>query len=145
MCNVKDNNKEFAYGLLRLAMGVNMFVHGLVRFPKLDEFSNWMVGYFQDTFLPEILVTILAYSIPFVEFIVGLLLILGLFTRQALLVGALLMVVLIFGSCLKENWEWAAFQMIYAIFFFMLSYFIELNKISLDKLRGKCNCEENKQ
>lgn len=145
MCNVKDNNKEFAYALLRLAMGVNMFVHGLVRFPKLDEFSNWMVGYFQDTFLPEILVTILAYSIPFVEFIVGLLLILGLFTRQALLVGALLMVVLIFGSCLKENWEWAAFQMIYAIFFFMLSYFIELNKISLDKLRGKCNCEENKQ
>lgn len=144
MCNVKDNNKEFAYSLLRLAMGVNMFVHGLVRFPKLDEFSNWMVGYFQNTFLPDYLVSILAYSIPFVEFIVGILLILGLFTRQALLVGALLMVVLLFGSCLKENWEWAAFQMIYAIFFFMLSYFIELNKISLDKLRERCNCEENR-
>ncbi|UTJ07843.1 DoxX family protein [Arcobacter roscoffensis] len=144
MCNTKQNSKDLAYALLRLAMGVNMFVHGLVRLPKLEAFNTWMLGYFQDTFLPEFLVNIMSYTIPFVELAVGVLLILGLFTRQALLAGALLMVVLLFGACLKENWEWAAFQMIYAIFFFMLSYFIELNKVSIDKLRGKCDCEENK-
>ncbi|MGP2655636.1 DoxX family protein [Malaciobacter sp. WC5094] len=139
MCSTKENSKDFAFALLRLAMGVNMFVHGLVRLPKLEGFNTWMVGYFQDTFLPEFLVSLLAYTIPFVELIVGALLILGLFTRQALLAGALLIVVLLFGACLKENWEWAAFQMIYAIFFFMLSYFIELNTVSIDKLRNKCN------
>ncbi|RXJ98450.1 DoxX family protein [Arcobacter sp. CECT 8989] len=143
MCSTKQNSKDLAYALLRLAMGVNMFVHGMVRLPKLEGFNTWMVGYFQDTFLPDFLVSLLAYTIPFVELIVGALLILGLFTRQALLVGALLIVVLLFGACLKENWEWASFQMIYAIFFFMLSYFIELNKVSIDKLRGKCDCEEN--
>lgn len=140
--NSKQKTIELAYLILRLTMGANMFVHGIVRIPKLDSFNIWMVEYFQDTFLPDFLVSLLAYSIPFIELTVGIFLIVGLFTRQALLVGALLMAVLVFGSCLKENWEWAAFQMIYALFFFTLSYLIELNKFSVDSI--KCKSSANK-
>lgn len=133
----KQGNIELAYLILRLTMGVNIFVHGLVRIPKLDSFSVWMVDYFKDTFLPEFMVSQLAYSMPFMELIIGALLIVGLFTRKALLAGALLMVVLIFGACLRENWEWASFQLIYALFYFVLSYFIDLNRFSIDTLFNK--------
>lgn len=131
--NSKQCDMELAYLMLRLTMGVNMFVHGLVRLPKLDAFNIWMVDYFKDTFLPEFMVSLLAYSIPFIELIIGIFLIIGLFTRKTLIAGALLIVVLLFGACLKENWEWAAFQMIYALFYFALSYFIDLNRFSVDK------------
>lgn len=135
--NSKQGNIELAYLILRLTIGVNIFVHGLVRIPKLDAFNVWMVDYFKDTFLPEFMVSQLAYAMPFMEFIVGALLIIGLFTRKALLAGALLMVVLIFGACLRENWEWASFQLIYALFYFILSYLIDLNKFSIDNMIQK--------
>ncbi|QKJ23630.1 DoxX family protein [Poseidonibacter lekithochrous] len=141
----KQKTIELAYLILRLTMGANMFVHGIVRIPKLDSFNIWMVEYFQDTFLPDFLVSLLAYSIPFVELAVGIFLIVGLFTRQALLIGALLMAILVFGSCLKENWEWAAFQMIYALFFFTLSYLIELNKFSIDSIRCKSSANKDEK
>ena len=74
---------------------------------------------------------------PFAELIIGVLLILGLFTSRALLLGALLITVLVFGSGLQENWNVMSSQMIYAIFFFILSYLIELNRFSLDRIREK--------
>jgi len=75
--------------------------------------------------------------IPFAELIIGLLLIFGLFTKRALLLGALLITVLVFGSGIKENWNVMSSQMIYAIFFFILSYCIDFNKFSIDSLQQK--------
>lgn len=78
-----------AYLLLRLAIGASMFGHGLVRLPKLNAFSDWMVGSFEKSILPQALVVPFSYVLPIAEFTVGLLLILGLFTRQALIGGGL--------------------------------------------------------
>lgn len=131
----KQKTIELAYFILRLTMGVNMFTHGVARLLDLEKFNMWMIGQFNDTILPEFLVSLSSYMIPFAELIIGVLLILGLFTSRALLLGALLITVLVFGSGLQENWNVMSSQMIYAIFFFILSYLIELNRFSLDRIR----------
>ena len=133
----KQKTIELAYLILRLTMGVNMFTHGVARLLDLDKFNGWLISQFSNTILPEFIVSISSYMIPFVELIIGILLILGLFTSRALLVGSLLIVALVFGSGLQENWNVMSSQMIYAIFFFILSYLIELNRFSLDRIRGK--------
>lgn len=129
--------KKLAYTLARLTMGVNFFAHGLVRLPKLQGFKNWMVEYFQDSILPLWSVKIWATLLPFFEFGIGFLLILGLFTHQTLLVGASVMLFLILGSCLKENWEWVGFQMIYALYFFFLLIYVEYNEYSVENIFSK--------
>ena len=135
MNDSKQTTIQLAYFILRLTMGVNMFTHGVARLLDLEKFNMWMIGQFSDTILPEFLVSLSSYMIPFAELIIGALLILGLFTSRALLLGALLITILVFGSGLQENWNVMSSQMIYAVFFFILSYMIELNKFSLDNLR----------
>lgn len=137
MNDTKQKTLELAYLILRLTMGVNMLTHGIARMLNLDGFNTWMIGQFSKTILPEFMVSISSYLIPFVELIIGILLILGLFTSRTLLVGALLIVALVFGSGLQENWNIMSSQMIYAIFFFILSYLIELNRYSIDAIREK--------
>ncbi len=127
-----EKDKVLAYTLLRLTMGVNMLGHGIVRIPKIFGFRDWMLEVFSSSLLPDFLVDLFGLSLPFLELGLGVLLVLGLFTRQALHFGALLILALIFGSCLVEKWDWVAFQMIYALFYFTLSLFIDLNQISLD-------------
>ncbi|WP_246296990.1 DoxX family membrane protein [Flavobacterium inviolabile] len=70
-----------AFLLLRLAIGASMFGHGLVRLPKLNAFSSWMTGNFENTLLPQIIVLPFSYVLPIAEFGIGLLLLLGLFTK----------------------------------------------------------------
>ena len=135
MNDSKQTTIQLAYLILRLTMGVNMFTHGVARLLDLEKFNMWMIGQFSDTILPEFLVSLSSYMIPFAELIIGVLLILGLFTSRALLLGALLITILVFGSGLQENWNVMSSQMIYAVFFFILSYLIELNRFSLDNLR----------
>ena len=135
----KQQTIELSYLILRLTMGINMFTHGIARVLNIEGFNSWMMGEFSGTILPEFMVNISSYMIPFAELIIGLLLIIGLFTNRALLLGALLIVILVFGSGIKENWNVISSQMIYAIFFFILSYFIELNRFSIDRLKQKDN------
>ena len=135
MNDSKQTTIQLAYLILRLTMGVNMFTHGVARLLDLEKFNMWMIGQFSNTILPEFLVSLSSYMIPFAELIIGVLLILGLFTSRALLLGALLITILVSGSGLQENWNVMSSQMIYAVFFFILSYMIELNKFSLDNLR----------
>ncbi|HEX8022964.1 DoxX family membrane protein [Mucilaginibacter sp.] len=120
--------------LLRLAIGASMFGHGLVRLPKLNGFSNWMVGAFEKSMLPKAMVTPFSYLLPIAEFIIGLLLLSGLFTKPALIAGALVMIILILGSCLIENWEILPSQLIHAAFFAVLLQFAANNTYSLDNL-----------
>jgi thiosulfate dehydrogenase [quinone] large subunit len=126
--------KEYRLGyvLARIAIGVSMFGHGLVRLPKLEGFKNFMVQNFENSMVPEFLVTPFAYSLPILEFMVGILLIIGLFTRQALVLGAILMIMLVFGSTMIENWGIIDSQLIHAFIFIGLLLGINYNYWSLD-------------
>ena len=124
---------SYAYLIMRLAVAASMFGHGLVRLPKLSAFSGWMVDSFKDSLLPQILVTPFSYVLPVAEFTIGLLLLLGLFTRQAAIAGGFTMMLLIFGSCLTEHWDFVPSQLLHVAFFTLVLQFIATNSFALDR------------
>jgi len=117
--------------LLRLAIGASFFGHGLVRLPKLAAFSGGMVTTFKKSMLPELLVTPFSYALPVAEFLIGLLLLSGLFTKAAAIAGSVVMLVLIFGTCMIENWEALPSQLIHIAFLVTLLQFIQSNSWAL--------------
>ena len=130
-------NNTISFLILRLAIGTSMFGHGLVRLPKLDKFSGWMVNSFKDSILPSALVTPFSYGLPIAEFLIGILLLIGLFTRQALIAGGVVMILLIFGSTLTENWEFLVTQLIHTAIFALLLSNLSYNSYATDKLLKK--------
>ncbi|HXB07217.1 MAG TPA: DoxX family membrane protein [Puia sp.] len=123
-----------AFLLARLGIGMSFFGHGLVRLPKLSTFATHMAVPFRHSILPESLVTLLAYILPFLEFGIGLLLLLGLFTKQALIAGAVIMILLIFGTTAIEQWQNLDSQFLHLAFFAGLLPFVDqYNIYALDK------------
>lgn len=132
-------NQQLAYFFLRITMGINFFGHGAIRLPKIPKFSDGMVEMFKDSILPQPLVYGFGTILPIAEFLIGILLIVGLYTRQALTAGAIVMIILIFGSCMIERFDNAGGQMLYAFMYFFLLFYIEHNYLSIDNKRIKKN------
>ncbi|MBP2615610.1 DoxX family protein [Chryseobacterium jejuense] len=126
-------NKNIAYFFLRLSMGINFFGHGLVRLAKLNDFADGMTKSFEKSWLPQLFVQMFSTTLPFLEFIIGVLLIIGFKTRIAAIAGASLIILLLFGSSTVENWEAMGIQMIYAGLFYLLISRMDDNHLSLDK------------
>jgi thiosulfate dehydrogenase [quinone] large subunit len=118
------DNKTLSVHLLRISFGVNYFFHGIVRIPNLEKFVSGMQITFQDTLLPEILVTPLAYIIPFAEIIIGIFLLLNKFTRETIIATFVLMNILVIGSSFAQKWNLVGLQATYIGFLFILLYFI---------------------
>ncbi len=129
---LRKSDIVLAYTFLRLVFGINMFVHGLVRIGNIPGFVESQVGLYKDIAIPAFLIAIPAYLIPIVEFAVGLLLILGLQTRNALIANFLLMMTLMFGVCLLQKWDTAGSQLIYNLVLFILLAGCNFNLISVD-------------
>jgi thiosulfate dehydrogenase [quinone] large subunit len=64
-----------------------------------------------------------------------LLISLGLFTRNALVAGSLVLLVLQIGSSLAQNWPVVGDQLVYAVIFFILLTFSKRNRWSVDFVR----------
>lgn len=126
-------NTKTAYFFLRISMGINLLGHGLVRILKLQDFASGMMKGFETSWLPPPIVYLFGMTLPFVELIIGLLLLVGFKTRIATIAGASLIIVLLFGSSTVENWEAMGTQMIYAGLFYILITRIEDNCLALDK------------
>ena len=125
--------KEYvAYLMARLVMGMSFFGHGLIRLTKLNSFSSTMLKEFEKSYLPPALVLPFSYALPFFEFITGVLMLLGLFTRFASVLGVLIMLALIFGSSMIEQWPNVFSQIVYGAYLAALYLFIDYNKFSLD-------------
>lgn len=70
-----------------------------------SNFSASLEKMFHATVLPHILVRTFGYTLPWIEGTVGLLVLLGLLTRYALIGGALVILMLTFGSTLVQDWN----------------------------------------
>ncbi len=127
-------DRKLAYLVLRFMLGLSILMHGLVRLPHLTAFADATVKLFVATPLPAILVRLFALTLVFLEIAVGLLLVLGLWTRTALLLGALLMASLIFGTALRSDWSTLAIQLFYAFLYATLLATREYNSYSIDAL-----------
>lgn len=127
-------DRKLAYLVLRFMLGLSILMHGLVRLPHLTAFADATVKLFVATPLPAILVRSFALTLVFLETAVGLLLVLGLWARTALLLGALLMAFLIFGTALRSDWSTLAIQLFYAFLYATLLATREYNSYSIDAL-----------
>jgi thiosulfate dehydrogenase [quinone] large subunit len=130
--NDQNYMKPLSFVFIRLAIGISMFGHGLVRIPKLNSFSEGMVGNFSQSYLPTQLVTPFSLVLPFLELFLGIALLLGWKTRIAGIGGALLMLLLMFGTSMIENWSALPSQMIHLLFFVLVHEFHQVNTFSLD-------------
>jgi thiosulfate dehydrogenase [quinone] large subunit len=93
--------------------------------------------YFEKTpLIPKESLPIFAFTIMWAETIFGLLMLVGAFTRIALIGGSLVIAMLAVGSNLAQDWGIAGLQLTYAlIYYFLLKNREELNKLSIDGLR----------
>jgi thiosulfate dehydrogenase [quinone] large subunit len=130
---MRINDKYLAYALLRIAFGVNFAGHGLIRiYNGVASFATTTAEHLAKSPLPQGLTYAFSYAIPFVEAILGLTLILGVFTRIALICGALFMMALTIGVTANQQWDVASQQLLYSVVFFLLLYLIEHNALALD-------------
>jgi thiosulfate dehydrogenase [quinone] large subunit len=127
-------DRNLAYLILRFTLGLSIFMHGLVRLPHLRAFADGLVKLFGDTQLPALLVRPFGVGLVFVETIVGLLVLLGLWTRVALIVGSATMAAPIFGTALRSGWNTLAIQLLYAVIYAALLAARGYNAYSLDAL-----------
>lgn len=82
--------------LARLVLGGALLVAGLLKIGNLDGNVLSVRAYRLD-FLPYSAIKAIGYGLPVLEIIVGLLLLLGLFTRVSALIGTLMMLAFIAG------------------------------------------------
>src|SRR5260370_39626298 len=110
-------DRRLAFVFLRFTLGLNILMHGVVRLPILNAFVGGLVKEFAKPPLPAVAVKAFAYSLPFAEGLVGLFVLVGLWTRSALLLGALIMAALVFATALLSDWNTLPVQMRYVVIF----------------------------
>ena len=124
-------NKELGFLMARVGLGANLFFHGLVRLPKLQGFVAGMEAKFAESMLPGFMVTATAYTIPIVELLIGIALILGIGTRWALLATTIQMMVLTSGCCFVEDWGPINSQMFLLAMSAVMMANIDLNRLAI--------------
>ena len=124
----------WAYTILRLTFGANIMLHGVSRLLAGHAgFLAYLSHYFEKTpAVPASLLPTFAWVLPPVETTLGLLLVLGLWTRFALIAGALVLTGLAIGTNLAQDWGVAGLQLIYAFLYYYLLVHRDLNVVSID-------------
>ena len=130
-------DRTIAYTLFRIFLGVNIAVHGISRLLDPSKFQGTIEAQFAHSPLPHPALAAFALALPWAESVIGLLMIVGLWTRLALTTGASVMIALTFGSCLIQDWQVAGIQLIYQIAYFLLLFLGNLNHWSADAFFGR--------
>jgi thiosulfate dehydrogenase [quinone] large subunit len=126
-------DEQLAYALLRAVVGLNLFLHGANRLLSgSGEFAAKLVSQFAHTPLPTWSVWVFGLTLPFVEGLFGLLLLVGLRTRATLIAAILWIMVLTFGSSLIQDWNAAGIQLTYAAIYAALIFLHRYNGWSID-------------
>ena len=134
----KTSDTVIAYTILRLSFGANILLHGLSRILNgRPAFLAYLTHYFEHAHLisPGML-PVFGVVLPWVETTLGLLLMLGLFSRFTLIVGALVLTALVIGTNLAQDWLVSGLQLPYCFIYYYLLVHLEQNRISLDAWWG---------
>jgi thiosulfate dehydrogenase [quinone] large subunit len=127
--------------LLRVGIGTLFLFAGLNKFMRdggAVGVAESMIDRFADTVLPGFLVMPYVYALPYVEVTLGVILILGLFTRPALLFAGLLFLSLALGLLASGNNDTVAKVLNYLLITCVALWFASRdNEYSLDALRRK--------
>jgi thiosulfate dehydrogenase [quinone] large subunit len=129
-----------AFFTLRLALGINELMHGVTRIfmgAGLGGFLAFAQNQFKDTPLPVWQVRSFSAVVPIAELIIGVLLILGLWTRWALAFAAVLMLGIIFGTAVRSDWQLVFLQMFYSLLYALMLVWRRYDAWSVDSLISK--------
>ena len=129
-----------AFTTLRLALGINELMHGVTRIfmgGGLTAFLNFTQNQFKDAPLPVWQVRAFAHVVPYCELGIGVLLIIGLWTRWALALAALIMVGIIFGTALRNDWQLVFLQMFYSFLYSLMLMWRRYDDWSVDSMMGR--------
>jgi thiosulfate dehydrogenase [quinone] large subunit len=127
-------DQALAYALLRVFLGVNIAVHGISRLLDPEKFHATIMNQFAHAPIPHSALYAFALVLPWMEAIIGLLILVGLWTRIALIGGAVVMIALTFGSCLIQDFQAAGIQLTYELVYFVLLFLVSYNRWSVDQL-----------
>jgi len=136
--NRKASDTVIAYTILRLSFGANILLHGLSRVLNgRPAFLAYLTHYFEHSHLiSQSMLPVFGAVLPWVETTLGVLLMLGLFSRFTLIVGALVLTVLVIGTNLAQDWLVAGLQLPYCFIYYYLLIHLEQNRLSLDAWWG---------
>lgn len=136
---------ELAYFVFRFQLGTNIFFHGAMR--VFTGVGAW-VAVQEAAFvapkspLPMWAVHDFLMVLPFVEVALGALLLLGLFTRFALLAGAAMIFSLVFGNLTRQDWGTVGNNMHYVVYYAGLIAAYRYNCWALDTWRSAAPSSE---
>lgn len=141
---MSGNNKPFPFEavsalLLRVGLGVLFFFAGVNKIAGGPvAAAQGMIGNFEETYLPVILVAPFAYVLPYIEVLLGAALIVGIFTKPMLTVAGILLIMLSLGTNVMGNPPTTANNINYILVTVAALYFVcRDNRWSIDGYRGK--------
>jgi thiosulfate dehydrogenase [quinone] large subunit len=130
---LETRDERLAYALLRAVVGTNLMMHGVSRMiAGPGEFAAKLVMQFAHVPLPAWSVWAFGLVLPAIEGGLGLLLLIGLRTRAALIAASAVVIVLTFGSTLLQDWSATATQLTYAAVYAALIFLFRHNSWSVD-------------
>jgi thiosulfate dehydrogenase [quinone] large subunit len=134
----ETSDERTAYALLRAVVGTNLLMHGVSRtMAGSGEFAAKLVMQFEHTPLPAWSIWAFGLTLPSIEGILGILLLIGLRTKATLIAASLLILVLTFGSALLQDWPAAGTQLTYALVYSALLFLRRYNGWSVDSWMAK--------
>jgi thiosulfate dehydrogenase (quinone) large subunit len=126
-------NEYIAFFLLRVGLGLNILLHGLVRLGNARAlFVNAIIREFEETSLPASVIKMTGNILPYLETTVGLMLVFGMATEGSLIAGCTLIFILLIGKSMVTDWATVTFQMIYILIYCILLFYLKYNTISVD-------------
>lgn len=134
-----EKDAALAYALLRITLGLNICMHGVVRWASgLGKFSASLMTMFQNSPMPSWTIASFGYALPILETVIGGAILVGFETRRALTTGMILMLLLMFGSSLRQDWQIVGLQLIYSVTYAILLATSRIDCYGVDRMvRGR--------
>src|ERR1700730_15602059 len=135
----RSSDAVIAYTILRVSFGANIMLHGVSRILMGHiAFLAYLTHYFEKApYFPASMLSAFATVQPWVETVLGLLLLIGLATRVSLIGGGLVIMCLVIGTHLAQDWLVSGLQLIYAFLYYYLLVHLDQNRFSIDGLRRR--------
>ncbi len=135
----RSSDAAIAYAILRVSFGANIMLHGVSRiYMGHAAFLAYLTHYFEKApYFPAGMLSSFATVQPWVELILGVLLMIGLVTRFSLVAGGLVILCLVIGTNLAQDWLVSGLQLIYALLYYYLLVHLDQNRYSVDRLRQR--------
>lgn len=133
-----SRHREIAHALLRVTVGITFLFFGIGKFIQgVGTFASSLRERMAGSPVPPDLVSLFATILPFAEVLLGVLLILGLFTSLALAGTAILIMFLTFGTVMEPDPATVARNVNYALVVFVLLWLVDHDRYSIDRWRRR--------